>query len=234
VPRDDARFVDALITPALVGAGYADLGDGVYKAGSREIEHFIYICRDPRIYYLLSGDIGIRNEYAEVFACDTIRTHGGEMFRLFKCGEPSTCTVRFRFEKLHNSGWPVHLSSVTGERLRSFVEDFVTSTGVWKIGLPFIAKGRSARQSQDNSGVSHSRIQAQRLRSNGPSSGTRTNVYGVPAQGRDAGEPAADVGARTLRTRDVASLDTFRNQISRVSLTVPKRAGVRCSSSSPG
>jgi hypothetical protein len=130
------KTIDSFAPPVLLDAGYADLGDGVYKAirSSREVEHFIYIYRDLKREYMLSGKIGIRNEDAEVFSCNSIRSYGGELFQLFKCGEPTTCAMRFSFDQLDGSGWPLHLTNFTAEQLSSFLEDFLARRVVPTIG----------------------------------------------------------------------------------------------------
>jgi hypothetical protein len=114
--------------PLLVDAGYVCLDECVYKAISsgRQVEHFIYFFKDHKRPDMLWGDFGIRNELAEAFGCNVIRAYGGELFKFFKCGEPTSCTMRFSFARLELSGWPLPLSSLSGNQLRNRVRDFMT------------------------------------------------------------------------------------------------------------
>jgi hypothetical protein len=58
------KFIQEYVASALVDAGFACVGDGVFKAvdAHREVEHFVYISQNSKSKGLLSGEIGIRNE----------------------------------------------------------------------------------------------------------------------------------------------------------------------------
>ena len=132
-----SKVMKRLVTQALFDAGYVHLGEGVHKAalGSLDVEHFIYILDDLKREYVISGEIGIRNDSAEVFSCNAIRRYGGLLFQQFKCGEPCSCMMRVYFEGLDNSGWPVHLHDIAEEPLRDFLQDFFARRVASTIGL---------------------------------------------------------------------------------------------------
>jgi hypothetical protein len=120
-------LIDDWVHPILVDNGYARVDECIHKAtwGSSSVEHFIYISELQKSKDTITGEFGIRNEVAEVFSCNAIRAYGGELFKVFKCGEPTSCAMRFSFAKLEPSGWPVHLASISGKALGNRFHDFI-------------------------------------------------------------------------------------------------------------
>jgi hypothetical protein len=111
--------VSGVIEAVLFDVGYERLGKGVYKAcwSTNEVEHFLYVSRDPNRSDVVSGEFGIRNRVAEAFGCNAIHAYGGEIFKLFKCGEPTTCAMNFSFGRLEPRGWPIRCASFSGKEV---------------------------------------------------------------------------------------------------------------------
>jgi hypothetical protein len=128
-----AEMTEASVNPVLLDGGYECVGEGVYRAlwSTLDVEHFIYIfgdlgdLDDPERRDTLTGDFGIRNQVAEAFSCNAIHAYGGEIFRLFKCAEPTSCAMRFSFARLEPSRWPIprrdFLGKEIAERFRGFI-----------------------------------------------------------------------------------------------------------------
>ncbi len=131
--RVGSQTIEQLLTPALLEAGYDHLGNLVYKDvhGSGGIERFIYMLYNLRGLNELSGAIGIRNDPAEKFSCETIRKYGGLLFQQFR---PTTCINSVHFAKLNDAGWPVRLSNFTTEQSLRFLQDFLAREIVPTIG----------------------------------------------------------------------------------------------------
>jgi hypothetical protein len=110
-----AELIEASVNPVLLDVGYERVDEGVYRAlwSTLDVEDFIYIFGDVRDFDdikrrdTLTGDFGIRNPVAESFSCNAIHAYGGEIFRLFKCAEPTSCAMRFSFARLEPSRWPI-------------------------------------------------------------------------------------------------------------------------------
>jgi hypothetical protein len=111
--------VSGVIEAVLFDVGYERLGEGVYKAlwSTIEVEHFLYVSSDPKGRGIVSGDFGIRNDVAEAFSCNAIHAYGGEIFKLFKCAEPTTCAMRFSFGRLEPRGWPIRRAIFSGKEV---------------------------------------------------------------------------------------------------------------------
>jgi hypothetical protein len=135
-----SAMIETSVTPALLESGYEHLGEGVYKAvwSTVEVEHFVYAFDSPRDQddpnrrHTLSGDFGMRNGVAEQFSCKAIRTHGGEIFRLFNCAESTSCAMRFSFARLEPLGWPISGPGLSGigiaKRFRAFMTEQLVPT----------------------------------------------------------------------------------------------------------
>jgi hypothetical protein len=96
------KIIDSLAVPILQGYGYQLINDGVYRAiwSTVEVEHFIYLHEPQRVTSYFGADFGIRNFMAEVFSCNVIHAYGGELLKLFRCAEPTSCAMRFSFARL--------------------------------------------------------------------------------------------------------------------------------------
>jgi hypothetical protein len=131
-----STIIETSVHPALVDTGYERLHEGLYKglliAG--EVEHFIYLFEDPGRKDILTGDFGIRNVIAETFSCNAIRAYGGEVFKSFKCAEPTSCMMRFSFARLEPSGWPIHLPDLPAKEVGNHFRNFITERLVPIIG----------------------------------------------------------------------------------------------------
>jgi hypothetical protein len=135
-----AEIMEASVNPALLDVGYERVDEGVYRAlwSTLDVEHFIYIFGDlrdfddPKGMGALTGDFGIRNPVAERFSCNAIHAYGGEIFRLFKCAEPTSCAMRFSFAGLEPSQWPIPHPGLSGEefgeRFRGFIAGHLIPT----------------------------------------------------------------------------------------------------------
>jgi hypothetical protein len=127
-------MIETSLTPALLESGYERLSEGVYKAvwSTVEVGHFVYVFDNPRNLdepnrrHTLSGDFGMRNGVAERFSCRAIRAYCGEIFKLFNCAEPTSCTMRFTFARLEPLGWPISPPGLSGMELaKSPSGDFI-------------------------------------------------------------------------------------------------------------
>lgn len=97
-----SKMIDLLAVPMLRRYGYELINEGVYRAtwSTAEVEHFIYLFNSPKVASCVGADFGIRNLIAEVFSCNVIHAYGGEIFKLFRCAEPTSCAMRFSFTRL--------------------------------------------------------------------------------------------------------------------------------------
>jgi hypothetical protein len=122
-----SSIIEDWVDPILVENGYACIDECVYKAtwGSSSVEHFIYLSELQKSKDMITGEFGIRNYVSEVFSCNAIRAYGGEIFKEFKCGELTSCAMRFSFAKLEPSRWPVHFASISGKLLGQRFHDFI-------------------------------------------------------------------------------------------------------------
>jgi hypothetical protein len=137
-----SAIIEDSVHPVLVNAGYECLNERVYKAfwSTMEVEHFIYILDDPRDLDdpkrrdILTGDFGIRNAVAEAFSCDAIHAYGGEIFKFFRCAEPTSCAMRFSFSRLEPSGWPIPFPGYSSRELSERFRDFITEHLIPTVG----------------------------------------------------------------------------------------------------
>jgi hypothetical protein len=115
----------------LVDAGYERVDEFAYKAiwSTPEVEHFIYLIEEQKKKNYLTGDFGIKNSLAEAFSCDSIHIYGGDIFKCFRCAEPTTCAMRFSFARLEPSAWPMTLAGLSetefAQRLRDFINNYL-------------------------------------------------------------------------------------------------------------
>jgi hypothetical protein len=135
-----AELIETSVNPVLLDVGYERVDEGAYRAlwSTLDVEHFIYIVGDlrdfddPKRSDTLTGDFGIRNPVAERFSCNAIHAYGGEIFRLFKCAEPTSCAMRFSFARLEPSRWPILRPGLSGkelgERFRGFIAGHLIPT----------------------------------------------------------------------------------------------------------
>jgi hypothetical protein len=142
--RAVSRMKDRSIHLALVDAGFEHLGKGllrggavyeeVYKASwsTEEVEHFIYVSdhrgdlTDPKHEGQVFASFGIRNAAAEEFSCNAIHAYGGEVLKLFKCGEATSCAMRFGFERMDPVGWPIRSRGPPRDAIPEWFRVFIT------------------------------------------------------------------------------------------------------------
>jgi hypothetical protein len=131
-----SKFLETSARPILVDLGYEYLDEGVYKAlwSTVEVEHFIYLFEEPKTKARFVGDFGIRNSVSEAFSCNAIHTYGGHLLQLFKCGEPTSCSMRFSFARLEPADWPIPFPCFSGKELGQHLHDFIAKHLIPTIG----------------------------------------------------------------------------------------------------
>jgi hypothetical protein len=117
------------LIPVLAEAGYDQLDARIYKASwsTVGVEHFIYFSQYEKHGRIFSGDFGIRNPIAEAFSVRSIRTYGGDLFRIWDHVVETSCAMRFSFGRLEPGSWPIAVSSISTsqlpQHLRQFIQD---------------------------------------------------------------------------------------------------------------
>jgi hypothetical protein len=137
---------DRSVHLAFVDAGFEHVGKGlprneeVYKASwsTEEVEHFIYVwdhrgdLTDPKHQDMVFASFGMKNAAAEDFSCKAIHAYGGDVLKLFKCGEATSCAMRFSFDRIAPVGWPIRSRGLSPneipERFRLFITDHLVPT----------------------------------------------------------------------------------------------------------
>jgi len=135
---------DHCIQLALVDAGFEHVGEGlprgeavheeVYKApwSTEEVEHFIYVSdhrgdlTEPKLRDLVWASFGMKNAAAEDFSCKAIHAYGGDVLKLFRCGEATSCAIRFAFDRVEPVGWPIRSHGLSANEIRERFRVFIT------------------------------------------------------------------------------------------------------------
>jgi hypothetical protein len=128
--------IEAAIDPVLFDNGYVRVQNDVYRAqwSNDEVEQFLYINKDLKHGNTLVGRFGVRNDVAEIFSCNAIRTYGGNNFKLFKCGEQVGCTMSFSCYQIDPGHWPIHLSNLSESQIGKLLCDLINDHLVPTIG----------------------------------------------------------------------------------------------------
>jgi hypothetical protein len=119
------------VDPILTREGFVRVHDNATECtycapwSNSAISHFLYIFMGPRGQNVLQGSFGIRNEISEVFSCNCIRAHGGEVFATFKDRPPTSCTMRFSLTRLEPAHWPISLGDITDEQLAKVLRELI-------------------------------------------------------------------------------------------------------------
>jgi hypothetical protein len=111
---------------ALGGAGYGRIGNFqrnddnlglnllIYKRlwSASEVEHFIYFSEHPKERGKIVGHFGIRNQRAEDFSVQAIRTYGGPLFSAMWYDRERSCAMRFSLGRPGNDPlWAIRVST---------------------------------------------------------------------------------------------------------------------------
>jgi hypothetical protein len=118
-----ADLIERWLVPYMENGGFAHVGPGVFERspGDSDVRQIVYVFENPKWDYLLNADLGIRNDRAEEFSCDSIRTFGGALFEQFRCGGPIDCTMRFSLAGMNPGVWPIAIDGISSS---SFAEGF--------------------------------------------------------------------------------------------------------------
>src|SRR5437879_5322045 len=121
--------LETAVTPELEGLGYKKIDASVYKAvwSTDDVEHFVYLSENKKITLVLSADFGMRNPEAEAFSVRSIRTYGGELFKVWEHTETTSCAMRFSFGRLQPENWPIQVRNFSSlqiaRQLSAFIAD---------------------------------------------------------------------------------------------------------------
>jgi len=124
-------FDEIAINETLSDLGYKRMKRFTYRAlwSTSGVEHFLYLEFYGTPKHLLTAGFGFRNLSAELFSLRSIRSYGGELYRLIRHDERFDCAMNFSFGRLRSPvrRWSLNTPDFSGsglaERLKSEIED---------------------------------------------------------------------------------------------------------------
>jgi hypothetical protein len=128
-------FDEIAINEALSDRGYKRMKRFTYRAlwSKPEVEHFLYLEFHGTPKHLLTARFGFRNLPAELFSLRSIRSYGGELYRLVRQrhDERFDCAMNFSFGRLRSPvrRWSLNTPDFSGSelaaRVKSEIEDLL-------------------------------------------------------------------------------------------------------------